>query len=193
MKKLISLFLEIHRQNQALNSSFNISKELDLEALSVFEECQRSCKHYKLKSQRKFYIMLNRVLDSRLTILLNSVDLLNPKTYADLTNAIDNWCPWQSRRQTHCLKIKNNLLKLLPAARQKQQLQKLCSEYREHLQVELETRLQQQHQQAYLACSMRSTAVFAAPPQSNKEQAKVVKDGRTVLDKYYCKSKPIYC
>lgn len=183
MKKLISLFLETHRQSQALNSSFNISKELDLEALAVLEACRRNCRHYKKKSQRKFTSMLNRVLDSQLTLLLNSADLLNADVYGKLTAAIKNWCPWQSRQQVFCLKIKNHLLKLLPSVRQKQQLQKLCGEYRQHLQVDIETQLQRRHSQALVACSMRNTAIFAAPPQSNQPQARLVNDSRTTMDK----------
>lgn len=182
MKKLISLFLEIH-QKRAPSSKFNISKDLDFEALSIAQECQLTCQNYKKHSHYKFALMFNRILDSRLTSLLDSADLLNPQVYLSLTSAILNWCPWQARKQVLCLKIKNSLLRLLPIARQKQQLQRLCRQYREHLQVELESQLQNQHKQTYLTYAKRNTIIFAAPPQSDRAQAILVKDPRPALDK----------
>jgi hypothetical protein len=186
MSKLIEQFLETHRQCTAQNSVFNISQALDQEAREIVEQAQAEAqRRSKGKTANANYQqkVFNAVLATHLTRLLDKVDLLNITQYSTLGNAIRRWCPWQSGQQQECLEVQKTLLTLLPVVRQKQELQQLCQNYRNHLAVEVENEAKNESEQNYTANTQGRTLLFGAPPVSERAQVKMVTDSRPSVDK----------
>ena len=186
MSKLIEQFLETHRQCTAQNSVFNISQALDQEALAIVEQAQAETqrrsrgKTADANHQQKVF---NAALAARLTRLLDKVDLLNVTHYGTLGNAIRRWCPWQSGQQQVCLEVQKTLLTLLPVAQQKQELQQLCQDYRNHLAVEVEKEAKNDSEQNYMVSTQKRTLLFGAPPVNERAQVKMVTDSRPSVEK----------
>ncbi len=186
MSKLIEQFLETHRQCTAQNSVFNISQALDQEALAIVEQAQAETqRRFRGKTtdtshQQKVF---NASLAARLTRLLDKVDLINVSRYGALGNAIRRWCPWQSGQQQVCLEVQKTLLTLLPVTRQKQELQQLCQDYRNHLAVEVENEAKNDSEQNYMISTEKRTLLFGAPPVNERAQEKMVTDSRPSVEK----------
>ena len=111
------------------------------------------------------------------------MDLLNVSRYGTLGNAIRRWCPWQSGQQQVCLEVQKTLLTLLPVTRQKQELQQLCQDYRNHLAVEVEKEAKNDSEQNYMVSTQKRTLLFGAPPVNERAQVKMVTDSRPSVEK----------
>jgi hypothetical protein len=186
MSKLIEQFLETHRQCTAQNSVFNISQALDREARTMVEQAQAETQRRtkaKTADTRQQQKVFNAILATHLTRLLDKVDLLNITRYSTLGNAVRRWCPWQSGQQQVCLEVQKTLLTLLPVARQKQELQQLCKDYRNHLAEEIENEAKNESEQNYTANTQGRTLLFGAPPVKKRAQVKMVADSRPPVEK----------
>lgn len=187
MHQLIECFLTANRLAAAAGSIVSISQELDREALAVYasaqaETARRLCgkKADALNAQR----ILKDILSVSLTQILSQTDLNEPVAYALLKKAIDRWCPWQLSRQKSCILLQKTLLTLLPVARQKQKLEKLCRDYRTHLKIEIEKYTHSDHTQTRIAATYGQTLLFGAPPAlEGRAQVKLVHDSRPLIDR----------
>ncbi|MBS0349730.1 MAG: hypothetical protein JSR33_00845 [Proteobacteria bacterium] len=186
MSKLIEQFLETHRQCTAQNSVFNISQALDREARTMVEQAQaETLRRSKGKTadgnhQQKVF---SAVLATHLTRLLDKVDLLDITRYSTLGNAVRRWCPWQPDQQQGFPAVQKTLLTLLPVVRQKQELQQLCRDYRNHLAEEVENEAKNESEQSYTAHTQGRTLLFGAPPLKDRAQVKMVTDSRPPVEK----------
>lgn len=184
MSKLIEQFLETHRHCTAQGSVFNISKELDQEALAMIEQAQAETQtRSKGKESTQQQKIFNKVLDARLTRLLDKVDLLNKAHYDTLRKAIHRWCPWQANQQQRCLQVQKSLLTLLPVVCQKQELRELCQEYKNHLTVEIESQAKKDSEQNYFITTQSRTLLFGAPLVNERAQVIRVTDARSPVEK----------
>jgi hypothetical protein len=187
MHQLIECFLAANRLAAAAGSIVSICQALDREALAVYahaqaEAARRLCgkKAEAANAQR----ILKDALAVALTKILSQIDLSDSAAYALLRQAVDRWCPWQLSQQKSCLLLRQTLLTLLPAARQKQKLEQLCRDYRAHLKIEIEKYTHDDHTQARIAATYGSTLLFGAPAlEEGRAQVKLVRDSRPVIER----------
>lgn len=171
MSQLIEQFLKTHQRCTGLRSIMNISTELDQEAISIYYQAETEME-WRLIKEKTFNVnQKNKIfytaLSARLSQLLAETDLLNSDHYETLTHAIKNWCPWQVKEQKNCLYLQDTLLKLLPLARKKQEIDQLCQEYQHHLKSEIENEMQDHHKQAYGVYSNNQSALFKWAAESH--------------------------
>jgi hypothetical protein len=184
MHQLIEAFLTAHRQASAKGSIVNLCSELDREALALYAKSQQLAKK-RLRGKRAGKHS-SRILQESLAVLLThaleQANLCDLNSYTLLSQAVKRWCPWQLAGQKSCLIVQQKLLALLPAARQKQQLQQTCREYREHLKTVMEKHACDDQAQARMIAICGQTKLFGAPPIDKRPQVKPIIDSRPFID-----------
>jgi hypothetical protein len=183
MHQLFKYFLEAHQHATAHGSTLSFNSALDQEALKLYTqasmEAHRRARNRQIDVQR----LLVNALAVRLTQLLSTVNLRDLTSYNTMKQAIEYWCPWQGSQQSSCLILQQTLLEMLPAARQKQELEFLCHQYSAHLKTEIETAIKTEKQPVYLEQFHAKPKLFGAPPLPNiKQNVSIVRDQRGAID-----------
>jgi hypothetical protein len=191
MSKLIENFYNIYHQTVAQNSNTDINAILDFEAVKIYDQVlAENQKRFtgKVVNPNRQQRLLDMALAARLTQLLSKTNLLKFGNYEKLKYAIKHWSPKQNATNKSCVRVKQALLIILPMICKKQQLQKLCQEYQEHLKVEIEDYTKSKHEQEYFKCINSRTLLFGAPPVSKHNSVKLISDPRSVVTRIVEKS-----
>lgn len=150
LKKERDILVRLHNGNKPTPNKNNI----DVNQLAV-EIFNQAINETRKKSRQRTWLetfnfekSLQEKLGIYLTKHLLTVDLLDDTKYQNVWIAIEDWYPKHSE-QYKCDRVKKLLLKLLPAARQKQQLLAVCVQYKNYLKPKIEKELIDQFPKEY--------------------------------------------
>lgn len=153
------------KRNQSLSSS-STQSAIDLYNAAV--KAMQRLKHiHGLPTVFNRQDNIDQHLATSLTAMLAEVNLLETQHYQAVQEAIQQWQPRHQSEQWKCDAVKKVLLSLLPAARQKQQLEQACLCYKAHLKSRIESALSDQFPQTYHRYGTSRVELIAVRGQEN--------------------------
>ena len=114
-------------------------------------------------------------ISARVTAELMRVNLTNHQQFNAVFKAIEDWQPDQK-----CQIVRKVLLNALPKARQKQELQVICQDYKAHLKEDIVSELKDKHPQEYAQFTANRKIKGIPLPDSGKLPEQVTQAGKNM-------------
>jgi hypothetical protein len=140
---LIYLLLQTQAKPALGDSKPDRLQRLNCHAAVLYEQASREGGQ-DFSNQSHYLAKEKNAIQARVTAELMRVNLAHRQQFNAVFKAIEDWQPDQKSQP-----VRKALLDALPKARQKQQLQVICRDYKEHLKGEIVTGLKDSHPQEY--------------------------------------------
>ncbi len=176
---LIDLLLQNSTKSTGDESKIDRLMRLHRQAAIIYNqvswEAGRDC------SPENYFLKEKMAIDTRITTELAQVNLTNSRQYNAIVKAVEAWQPI-----THDLDgrssqiIRKAVITALPVARQKQELQIICQEYKTHLKKDIEAELLSNHPQEYQQYAGNRQIKGVPLPDSGKLPTTLIQSGKNM-------------
>ncbi len=171
---LIHLLLQTKAKPALGDSKQDRLQRLNRHAALLFDQASRGAgedfsinSHYLEKEKN--------AIGARVTAELMRVNLADTQQFNAVFSALEDWQPDQK-----CQIVRKVLLNVLPQARQKQQLQVICQDYKLHLKEDIVHELKDKHPQEYALFTANKKIRGVPLPDSGKLPQQVTQAGKNM-------------
>ena len=140
---LIHLLLQTKAKPALGDSKQDRLQRLNRHAGLLYDQASREAGQ-DFSTNRHYLDKEKNAIGARVTAELMRVNLTNPQQFNAVFQAIEDWQPDLKSQP-----IRKVLLQILPQARQNQQLQVICQDYKAHLKTDIVNELKENYPQEY--------------------------------------------